>query len=103
MRIISLRSFYTAPSSPTKPSGHLACYFPHYLQYSVKTLLAELKIDSFSNLFQGDYIYQAGPNSPIQSERYQEEIPSNRVVGGMGDDDCITEYPASRAYFIKLP
>ena len=57
-------------------------FWPH--QNSVKTLLAELNIDSFEQYTQGDYVYQAGPNSPIQSERNQEEMLSNRVVGGMG-------------------
>ena len=53
-------------------------------QNSVKALLAELNIDSFEQYTQGDYVYQAGPNSPIQRERNQEEMLSNRVVGGMG-------------------
>ena len=57
-------------------------FWPH--QHSVKALLAELNIDSFEQYTQGDYVYQAGPNSPIQSERNQEEMLSNRVVGGMG-------------------
>lgn len=57
-------------------------FWPH--QHSVKALLADLNIDSFEQYTQGDYVYQAGPNSPIQSERNQEEMLSNRVVGGMG-------------------
>ena len=57
-------------------------FWPH--QHSVKTLLNELNIGIFEQYTQGDYVYQAGPNSPIQSERNQEEILSNRVEGGMG-------------------
>ncbi|MEH6450625.1 MAG: FAD-dependent oxidoreductase [Oleispira sp.] len=57
-------------------------FWPH--QHSVKTLLAELNIDIFEQYTQGDVVYQAGPNSPIQREHNQEEMLSNRVVGGMG-------------------
>lgn len=57
-------------------------FWPH--QHSVKALLAELNIDIFEQYTQGDYVYQAGPNSPIQRERNQEEMLSNRVEGGMG-------------------
>ena len=57
-------------------------FWPH--QHSVKALLAELNIDIFEQYTQGDYVYQAGPNSPIQRERNQEEMLSNRVVSGMG-------------------
>lgn len=57
-------------------------FWPH--QRGVKTLLAELNIDSFAQYTQGDYVYQAGPNSPTQRERNQETVLSHRVVGGMG-------------------
>ena len=57
-------------------------FWPH--QRSVKTLLAELNIGSFDQYTQGDYVYQAGPNSPTQRERNQETMLSHRVVGGMG-------------------
>lgn len=57
-------------------------FWPH--QHCVKALLTELNIDSFEQYTQGDYVYQAGPNSPIQREYNQEEMLSNRVVGGMG-------------------
>jgi len=57
-------------------------FWPH--QHSVKALLAELNIGIFEQYTQGDYVYQAGPNSPIQRERNQEEMLSNRVEGGMG-------------------
>jgi monoamine oxidase len=43
-----------------------------------------LNIDIFEQYTQGDYVYQAGPNSPIQRERNQEEMLSYRVEGGMG-------------------
>ena len=56
-------------------------FWPH--QPSVKTLLTELNIDSFDQHTQGDYVYQAGPNSPTQRERNQETVLSHRVVGGM--------------------
>jgi monoamine oxidase len=57
-------------------------FWPH--QHSVKALLTELNIDIFEQYTQGDYVYQAGANSPIQREYNQEEMLSNRVVGGMG-------------------
>ena len=57
-------------------------FWPH--QHSVKALLAELDIEIFEQYTQGDYCYQAGPSSPIQRERNQEDMLSNRVVGGMG-------------------
>ena len=57
-------------------------FWPH--QHSVKALLAELDIEIFEQYTQGNYVYQSGPNSPIQYERNQEEMLSNRVVGGMG-------------------
>jgi monoamine oxidase len=57
-------------------------FWPH--QHSVKALLTELNIDIFEQYTQGDYVYQAGPNSPIQRERNQEEMLSYRVEGGMG-------------------
>jgi monoamine oxidase len=57
-------------------------FWPH--QHSVKTLLAELNIDFFDQYTQGDLTYQAGPNSPIQYERSQQDMLSHRVDGGMG-------------------
>jgi monoamine oxidase len=53
-------------------------------QHSVKALLAELNIDSFEQYTQGDYVYQAGPNSPVKREPSQQGMVSNRVTGGMG-------------------
>ncbi|MFT6327859.1 MAG: monoamine oxidase [Crocinitomicaceae bacterium] len=53
-------------------------------QHSVKALLDELKIDIFEQYTEGDYVYQAGPNSPVQRETSQQNMLSNRVKGGMG-------------------
>jgi monoamine oxidase len=57
-------------------------FWPH--QHSVESLLAELHIDFFEQYTQGDYVYQAGPNSPITRGRDQQGMLSNRVNGGMG-------------------
>lgn len=57
-------------------------YWPH--QHSVKALLEELNIQSFNQYTQGEYVYQAGPNSPITQGRDQQAMLSHRVVGGMG-------------------
>jgi len=57
-------------------------FWPH--QHSVKAILAELNIGVFEQYTHGDYVYQAGPNSPIQRERNQEEMLSHRIEGGMG-------------------
>ncbi len=57
-------------------------FWPH--QHSVKALLSELNIDIFEQYTQGDSVYQAGPNTPVQRERSQQDMVSNRVNGGMG-------------------
>lgn len=56
-------------------------FWPH--QHSVKALLAELNIGIFAQHTQGDLVYQAGPNSPIQRESSQQDMLSHRVEGGM--------------------
>jgi monoamine oxidase len=57
-------------------------FWPH--QHSVKALLTELNIDFFEQYTQGDYVYQAGPSSPVQREHNQQASLSYRVNGGMG-------------------
>ena len=56
-------------------------FWPH--QSSVKTLLSELNIESFTQYTQGDYVYQAGPNHPVQRGNDQQGMLSYRVSGGM--------------------
>ena len=57
-------------------------FWPH--QRSVKTLLAELNIDYFDQYSQGNLVYQAGPNSPVQQEPSQQDMLSHRIKGGVG-------------------
>ena len=38
-----------------------------------------MNIDSFEQYTQGDYVYQAGPNSPIQRKHNQEEMLACRA------------------------
>jgi monoamine oxidase len=57
-------------------------FWPH--QQSVKALLDELNTEIFEQYTQGDYVYQARPNSPIQRQRNQQDMLSKRVKGGMG-------------------
>ena len=53
-------------------------------QHSVETLLTELSVDFYEQFTQGDYVYQAGPNSPVQREHNPQDMISYRVNGGMG-------------------
>jgi monoamine oxidase len=57
-------------------------FWPH--QHGVKALLDDLNIDIFEQYTQGDYVYQTGPNSPVQREYNQQASLSYRVNGGMG-------------------
>ena len=56
-------------------------FWPH--QSSVEKLLSELNIESFTQYTQGDYVYQAGPNHPVQRGNDQQGMISFRVAGGM--------------------
>jgi monoamine oxidase len=56
-------------------------FWPH--QQSVQSLLDELSIESFDQYSQGDYVYQQGPNSPINRGNDQQPMLSHRVKGGM--------------------
>lgn len=53
-------------------------------QRSIESLLAELNIDYFEQYTQGDYVYQAAPDSPVKRDGDQQGMLSYRVNGGMG-------------------
>jgi monoamine oxidase len=57
-------------------------FWPH--QSGVEALLSQLNIESFTQYTQGDYVYQAGPNNPVQRGNDQQGMLSYRVAGGMG-------------------
>lgn len=56
-------------------------FWPH--QQSVQSLLDELKIKSFDQYSQGDYVFQQGHNTPITRGRDQQPMLSYRIQGGM--------------------
>lgn len=56
-------------------------FWPH--QSGVEALLSQLNIESFTQYTQGDYVYQAGPNSHVQRGNDQQGMLSYRVAGGM--------------------
>mgnify|MGYP000035324383 FL=1 len=57
-------------------------FWPH--QSAVESLLAELNIEFFEQYSQGDYVYQAAPNSPVSRASEQQSMLSYRIKGGMG-------------------